>query len=209
MMSDRGTASNGSFVAVGAVAGALSAFIFTVVHQLVISSIWFALPAMLAAGALCGSCLAWSYLSVTHTLSVSTWLRYNLLYLVIFLAIGAVSVVVFDPITTIAALLQTNEPPRELIGRALPMTGAFTVVSAVGLSVLYRPSWFGILTLFVTTAVLVLLLGLNISILGFVDVASGQVLVLAETFGLLVVLAGVYMVSVLVFARDRLYRRSA
>ena len=79
----------------------------------------------------------------------------------------------------------------------------------MGLSVLYRPSWYGILTLFVTTAVLVLLLGLNISILGFVDVASGEVLVLAETFGLLVLLAGVYMVSVLVFARERLYRRSA
>lgn len=209
MTSDRAKTSNGGFIGFGAVAGALSVLIFTAVHQLVISSIWFALPAMLAAGVLCGACLAWSYLSVTDSVSVSTWLRYNLVYLVMFLALGAVSVVVFDPITTIAALLQTNEPPRDLIGRALPMTGAFTVATAVGLSVLYRPSWYGVLTLLVTTTVLVLLLGLNISILGLVDVTSGQVLVLAETFGLLATLTGAYVVAVLLLARERLYRRTA
>ena len=209
MTSDQPRTSNTRFVVVGAIAGSLSALIFTAIHQLIISSIWFALPAMLIAGALCGTCLAWSYLSVADSISASTWLGYNLLYLVMFVALGAVSVVVFDPITTIAALLQTDEPPGELIGRALPMTGAFTIATAVALSGLYRPSWYGVFTLLVTTTVLVLFLGLNISILGLVDVASGQVFVLAETFGLLVGLTGVYVVSVAILARARLYRGSA
>jgi hypothetical protein len=124
--------------------------------------------------------------------------------------LGVVSVAVFDPATTIAALLQTNEPPQELIGRALPMTGAFMVATAVVLSVLYRVSWYGALSLLVTSATLVLLLGLNISILGLVAVPSGEVRVLAETFGLLASLAVVYVAVVLTVAREQLlHRRSA
>ena len=199
-----------SLTAMGALAGAFSALVFTVVHQVLISSIWFALPAMLGAGAVCGACIAWSYRLVTPTASASTWLRYNLIFLAMFVALGVVSVAVFDPITTIAALLQTNEPPRELIGRALPMTGGFMLATAIGLAVLYRPSWSGALGLLVTTIVLVLLLGLNISILGLVDVPSGEVRVLAETFGLLAALAIVYVAVVLRVARKHLpWRRSA
>jgi hypothetical protein len=56
----------------------------------------------------------------------------------------------------------------------------------------------------------VLLLGLNISILGLVAVPSGEVRVLAETFGLLASLAVVYVAVVLTVAREQLlYRRSA
>ena len=160
-----------SLPAIGALAGAVSALVFTAVHQVLISSIWFALPAMLGAGAVCGACIAWSYRLVTPSASAGTWLRYNLMFLAMFIALGVVSVVVFDPITTIAALLQTNEPPRELIGRALPMTGGFMLATAVVLTVLYRPSRSGAIALLVTIVVLVLLLGLNISILGLVDVA--------------------------------------
>lgn len=190
--------------AVGALAGAFSALVFTAVHQVLISPIWFALPAMLGAGALSGACLAWSYRLVTPSASASTWLRYNLIFLAMFVALGVVSVAVFDPITTIAALLQTNEPPRELIGRALPMTGGFMFATTVVLIALYRPSWFGAFSLLVTTVVLVLLLGLNISILGLVDVASGEIGVLAETFGLLAALVFVYAAAVLTVARKDL-----
>jgi hypothetical protein len=64
--------------------------------------------------------------------------------------------------------------------------------------------------LLVTSATLVLLLGLNISILGLVAVPSGEVRVLAETFGLLASLAVVYVAVVLTVAREQLlYRRSA
>ena len=199
-----------SLPAIGALAGAFSALVFTVVHHVLISSIWFALPAMLGAGAVCGTCIAWSYCLVTPSPSASTWFLYNLMFVAMFVALGTVSVAVFDPITTIAALLQTKEPPRELIGRALPMTGGFMLATAVILTVRYRPSWSGAIGLLVTTVVLVVLLGLNISILGLVDVPSGEVRVLAETFGLLGALAIVYVAAVLTLARGRLpYRRRA
>src|SRR5262245_56624016 len=66
-MTTRTPRAAGSFAGIGALAGAFAALVFTIVHQIVISPIWFALPAMLAAGALCGTCIAWSYLSVVRT----------------------------------------------------------------------------------------------------------------------------------------------
>src|SRR5262245_16520875 len=191
----------GGFAGIGALAGVFAAFTFTVVHQLVISAIWFALPAMLVAGALCGTCIAWSYLSVVRTPSLASWLRYNLIYLVMFVALGGVSMFTFDPVTTIAALLATTEPPVALIGQALPLTGMFIVAAAALLTLLYRPSLTGAIAILVTVAVLVLLLGLNISILGFVDVPSGEVQVLGETLGLLLALTSTYAVGVLAIVR--------
>jgi hypothetical protein len=175
--------------------------VFTGIHQLLISSIWFALPAMLVAGALCGACLAGTYLLVAWTPSAAGWLRFNLLFLAMFVALGATSIAVFEPVTTIAALLQTNEPPRDLIGRALPMTAIFALAMALLLSALYRPRLVGALALTGTTVVLLLLLGLNISVLGLVEVAKGETHLLGATFGLLLGLAAVYALVVLAFAR--------
>jgi len=188
-------------VGIGAIAGIISALVFTVVHQLLISSIWFALPAMLVAGAVCGGCLAGTYLLAVRTPSSRGWLRFNLLFLAMFVALGATSVAVFDPVTTITALLQTNEPPRELIGRALPMTAAFAFATAVLLSLVYRPRLPGVLAITGTTVVLLVLLGLNISVLGLVAVTKGEARLLGETFGLLVGLASVYAAVVLSFVR--------
>jgi hypothetical protein len=194
------------FIGSGAFAGALSAFGFTAVHQLLINPIWFALPAMLVAGALCGTCLAWSYTLVVSPSAIRTWLRYNLYYLVMFVALGLTSLVAFEPVTTIAALLQTNEPPRALIGRALPVSGLFTLATAAVLSLVYRASWRGAGGLLVTAAVLVVLLGLNISILGLVGVPRAALGVLGEVFVLLVALGGIYAGVVVWLNRTRFGR---
>ena len=199
----------GRFASYGALAGVLATLVFTIVHQLLISPIWFAFPAMLAAGSLCGACLAWSYLSVARAPSQSGWLGYNLLYLFMLGALGCVSLLAFEPVTTIATLLATSEPPRALIGQALPMTGVFMVVAATLLGLVYRPSPRGILSILVTVVLMVLLLGLNISVLGFVDVPSGAAFVLLETFGLLLVLMLSYSIGILLLTGVRLARRSA
>src|SRR5512132_2384673 len=99
------------FAASGALAGALSALIFCMVHELLISSIWFAIIPMLVAGAISGTCLAWSYALVVKSQTIRSWLRYNILFVVILVALGAVSLVIFEPVTTIAELLKSNEPP--------------------------------------------------------------------------------------------------
>ncbi len=191
------------FVGAGALAGSFSAFVFTAIHQLLISSIWFAFPIMLLAGALCGTCIAWSYMLVTATPTARSWLEYNLLYLVMFVALGVTSLAAFRPVTTIAALLAAHEPPNALIGRALPVTGLFTLAAATLLVIRYRPGWRRAGGVFVTTAVLVALLGLNISILGFVAMPRSELGVLLEVFLLLLAIFGVNAAAVMALGRSR------
>ena len=183
------------FTASGAFSGALSVLVFCVVHQLLISPIWFALVAMLVAGAVSGTSLAWSYSIVARNPTIGSWIRYNLLYVAILLALGAVSLIMFEPVTTISALLKSNEPPRALIGHALPITVFFTLGSAGLLTVLYRPRRLGALAIFVTTLVVVFFLGLNISILGLVFVPKSSLYVIGEVVALIVALAVVYAAS--------------
>jgi hypothetical protein len=161
---------------------------------------------MLLAGTICGTCLTWSYTLAIRTHTVGNWVRYNLFYLAMFVALGLTSLIAFEPVTTIAALLQVNEPPRALIARALPVTGLFTLASAVLLSVIYRPGWLGAAGLLLSTGVLVLLLGLNISILGWVGVPRAALVVLVEVLALLLALAGIFVGVVVGLNRSRFGR---
>jgi hypothetical protein len=76
--------------------GALSAFVFCVIHQLIISSIWFAIGAMLVAGAVCGTCLAWSYALSIKNHTVRSWIQYNALYVGILFGLGITSLIMFS-----------------------------------------------------------------------------------------------------------------
>jgi hypothetical protein len=190
------------FVAAGAFAGTLSALIFTVVHQLLISPIWFAIAAMLVAGAVCGTCLAWSYAVVEKRPTVRTWMFYNALYVLILIALGMSSIIALTPVTTIAALLERSEPPRALIAQAFPVTGVFTAGSAAGLMALYRPGWRGAWALLATTIAIVLLLGMNISILGLVVVPRSGFHVLAEVLALIVTLALTFVTTMAYLCRS-------
>jgi hypothetical protein len=176
----------------GTVAGAFSGLVFCVIHQVAISSIWFAVGPMLIAGAVCGTCVAWSYALVVKNYSVRSWAQYNALYVAALVGLGVTSLIMFEPVTTIPALLQSDAPPRALIGKALPVTGGFTAACAVVLTLLYRPGWRGAGAILLTTAFVVLFLGLNISILGLVSVPKSMLHVLAEVLGLIVSLALVY-----------------
>ena len=189
-------------------AGALSAFVFCVIHQLIISSIWFAIGAMLVAGGVCGACLAWSYALTIKTQTVRSWFEYNALYVCTLVGLGITSLAMFEPVTTIPALLKSNAPPRALIAQALPITALFTAGCAALLTVLYRPGWRGAGAIFVTTVLVVLFLGLNISILGLVFVPRALFYVLAEVLALIVSLALVYAGSMALIWRDSLRHRS-
>jgi hypothetical protein len=195
------------FIASGTAAGAFSAFIFCVVHQLLISPIWFATVAMLVAGAVCGTLVAWSYTVAVDNKSVRSWMQYNALYVVILFALGIASLIAFEPVTSIAKLLESNEPPRALIGRALPITGVFTVGSAALLTLIYRPRWIGALALLLTAVGIVAFLGLNISILGLVFVPRSSLYVIAEVLALIVTLALVYAAAIAYAWRATLTRK--
>lgn len=192
MTSQRRVLNLGWFAASGGIAGAFSALIFTAVHQLLISRIWFAIVAMLVAGIACGTSLAWSYALAIGIPSLRSWIQYNACYVAILIGLGLTSLAAFEPVTTIAQLLQSSEPPRGLIARAFPMTVLFIAGSATMLTALYRPRWRGAAAILVTTVLIVLVLGLNISILGLVSVQKTQLVVIAEVLALVIVLAVVY-----------------
>lgn len=198
------TSKKGAFAASGALAGAVSALIFCAIHQLLISSIWFAIIAMLVAGAVAGCCLAWSYALAVKEQTVRSWFQYNMAYVAILLALGAVSLVVFEPVTTIPELLRSNEPPRALIGEAFPITIFFTLASAGALTLIHRPGWQGTAAILLTTFVIVLSLGLNISILGLVFVPRSSLYVITEVVALIAALAVVYAAAMAYIWRSHL-----
>lgn len=181
-----------NYTRAGAIAGGMSTLVFTIVHQILISDIWFSFPFMLLAGALCGLCIGWSFGLLVERPSLGGWLRYNLLYVTVLLLLGLASTLAFDPVISMTALMQTSGPPDALIAQAFPMTLAFTLASALMLSLLYGPNWRNFVAISLTTTALVLLLGLNISALGLVSIPRGSFYLVAEFLGLVVLLDAVY-----------------
>ncbi|MFC2085794.1 hypothetical protein ACFLRO_01135 [Bacteroidota bacterium] len=176
----------------GALAGITSALVFTVIHDVLISDIWFsALPMMIAGGA-CGASLGWSYSLLIENPSIKNWVRYNLIYDAMFVALGVVSIVMFEPVTTIAKLIEANEMPHALIGQALPLTAGFTLVVVLVLGVLYGTRLLHYGSILVTTVLLVIFLGLNVSVIGLVAIPMGSIQLIVELFGLILAINAVY-----------------
>jgi hypothetical protein len=198
-----------AYIRSGAVAGAASAFAFALIHDVFISDIWFSLLIMMVAGAVCGVCVGWSYGLLVEKPSVGSWLRYNMLYVAMFVLLGVASVLVYDPMTTIAALVAANEPPGELIRQAMPMTVVFTLATAAVVNLLYGRSWPRFGAILLTCAVLVLALGLNISVIGLVYIPRGSLYLVAELLGLILAINVVYVTLFIALERKSLVGGSA
>jgi hypothetical protein len=194
----------GNFIRSGALAGALSVFAFTIIHDLFISDIWFALVIMLIAGALCGLCIGWSYALLTKAPSTGSWWRYNMLYVGLLFLLGIVSVLIFEPPTTIAALSAANEPPEQLIRQAYPFTALFTLFAAVFISLIFRANWRQFSVVLLTCTILIFLLGLNVSVLGLVYIPHGSLYLVTEFFGLILFINVVYATFFMALERKRL-----
>ena len=152
-------AGSANFARSGAVAGALSTFAFTVIHHILISNIWFSFPFMAFAGALCGACIGWSYSLLFTRPTLNSWLGYNAVYVAMLMLLGAVSALLFEPVVSMATLMQSSGPPSALIEQALPMTLLFTLVCAVSIGLLFGRSRLQFGAILLTTTTLVLLLG--------------------------------------------------
>lgn len=176
----------------GAIAGAASALAFTALHQIIISDIWFSVIPMVIAGAVCGVCLAWSYASLFAQRTPATWWRYTLTYVALLAVLGLTSVVLFEPVTTIPALLATNRPPVALFRKSVPLTVGFTIGSAILLWMLWGRRVIDAIAVLVTCTAIVLVLGMNVSIMGLVRLTRGGIALVAEQFGLTLFLGIVY-----------------
>lgn len=176
------------FMPAGAIAGAASVVVFTVVHDLIISDIWWMLGPMVVAGALSGLCLAWTFERLFQRRSIATWVAYNAAYLAMFGALAAASVIIFEPVTTMAAISAEGGPVDELIVRALPLAGAFTLGTTGVLGRLLSRRWSDYLRLLLVITVLMVFLGLNVSVLGLVEFSGDALTPVVVFFGLIVLL---------------------
>jgi hypothetical protein len=187
----------------GAAAGAVSAFLFTALHHLVISDIWATLPLMMAAGALCGVCVAWSFSRLFPAPTQASWIGYNLFYVALLVLLGVASIVVFEPVTTAAALLAADEPPRELMRMATPLTVAFILASTALIWWLWGRNLVDVAAILLTCAVLLVLVGTNVAILGLVHIPMGTVPLVAKFFGLVLALDAGYVGAFLALERQQ------
>ena len=179
----------------GAIAGVASVLVFTVIHYFTISNIWNMFFIMSAAGVLCGVCLAWSFVLVVEEPSSRSWIAYNGWYVSMMVLLGVTSVLVFEPVTTIPALMLDSQPPDELFREAMPMTVGFLLTFSVVMSLIYRRSLKGYGILLLTSTVLVLFLGLNVSVIGLVFVPRGSLHLIGELFALILALGLIYVTA--------------
>lgn len=194
---------DGHYLRSGALAGAAAALAFTAFHQLVISNIWFSLPIMMIAGALCGLCVGWSYEKLYRTPSSGGWVRYNLVYVAMFVLMSGVSVIIYEPITTMAAVIDGGSP-NELYREAWLMTVLFTIGAAIGINLMFGRRRSTYLPVFVTCIVLVVTLGLNVSIIGLVDIPISGAYLVAEFLGLILFLDVAFVAVFVLLERDQL-----
>jgi hypothetical protein len=193
---------NGRFLLSGMIAGAASTVVFTAIHHLFISNIWFSLLPMLIAGALCGLCLAWSYGRLFRPPSIPTWLLYNLVYIGLFFLLGILSILIFEPVVTIPQLIVANEPPDELIRQAMPLTIGLILGSAALITILWGRNLVDVAAILLTCTVLIILLGLNVSVLGLVYLPGSAISLIAKMFGLILLLNLVYLATFLLLERE-------
>lgn len=173
-----------------------------------ISSIWFMLIPMLAAGAMCGSMVSWSYALLVDRPSVAGWLGYNALTVVLLFLLGPISLLLFEPIMTIPELVSSPSGlPDELFQEVLPLVALYTPLMALIITRLHSRRWSGFGVVLITCAVLVFLLGLNIAPMGLVSVPVQSYYLVAETFGLILALNLVFAATFIGLERRRLLAR--
>ena len=190
-------------IGAGAIAGAVSITVFTVLHQLFINPIWFLYPVMLVAGVLCGISLAWCYSVLVGEPSRGSWAQYIAMFTLMFGLLAAASVFLYEPVYTMAEIVESSGGNPIPFSETAALMAVFTVAWAASLTIVYRAGWRGFWATLAATSVLMLLLGFNVSTMGLVDIPKSAWILVAEFFGFVAALSVSYG---LVFAMIR--RRS-
>lgn len=197
-----------SYIRSGAVAGIISTLIFTIAHHIFIANIWFSFPLMAVAGIICGVLIAWSYELLFNISSAATWAKYNFIFIIMFLLLGLMSVMIFEPVTTLADVMSNNQRPDKLIAHAMPLTISFILASTILISLLCGEKISHYLAILLTCSVLVLILGINVSIIGLVDIPKNSFYLIFELFALIILIMTAYAIMFLILERKRLINKN-
>lgn len=187
-------------VAHGALAGLVVVLGFMVVHDILISDIWFNAGPMLFAGALCGGCLTWSYLSASDDDSLAAWFPYLALYAAEMIVLGAVSVIILEPRFTMVELMTADDAFARLLPPSIPLLIGAIVVGTTLIWLYYGRRRSALAPILVTQVLLVFLLGHQFAFLGLVESSSALFVVFLEFALTTVVLAALFGLGVLVAA---------
>ncbi len=184
-------------IAMGAASGTITVLLFTLLHALLISDIWFNVVPMMVAGAVCGASLVWSYRAAVADHAPRRWLAYVGACSGLLITLGIVSLVVLEPRFTMTDLVDNDEALGLLLPPALPLMGAATVV---GTGLLWL--WLGrrpraLVPLLVSQLLLVFFVGHNLAILGLIEMSSDLLVGLAEFVGLTLLLGGLFAAGVI------------
>ena len=165
---------------------------FTVLHQVFINPIWFLYPVMLVAGVLCGVSLAWCYSVLVAEPSTKSWASFVGLFTVMFGLLAVASALVYEPVYTMAEIVESTGGNPIPISETAALMVFFTVGWAALLTIGYRAGWKGFWVTLAATVVLMLLLGINVSTMGLVDIPKSGWVLVAEFFGFVAAIGGSY-----------------
>lgn len=193
-----------TFIFSGALSGFISTLIFTIVHHILISNIWFSFIFMAIAGIISGISIAVSFGFLLKSTPNINWWKYNLFYIIMFMLLALCSVIFFEPVITMSTILQSNGPPDKLIRNAFPMTIIFTASFAVLLSIMYAKKIVQMVSILITSSILMLVLGLNVSIIGLVEIPSNSLYLIFELFLLIILIISIYAISFSILERKRI-----
>lgn len=181
----------------GALSGVVVVLGFTIVHNLFIADIWFNAGPMFFAGALCGSCIVWSYRKGVPDHSTAAWFWYAGLYAVEMIALGAVSLALLRPRFTMTELLVADDAFERLMPPSVPLLiGAILVGTALVWLYCGRRGT-ALAPILVTQVLLVFLLGHQFAFLGLVESSSALLVVFGEFALIAVSLTVVFCLSVM------------
>lgn len=171
-------------------------FGFIVVHDALISDIWFNAGPMLFAGALCGFSVVWSYRAAVTDHSTAAWLRYSGLYAAEMILLGAVSLLVLRPQFTMAELMVADDAFDRLLPPSVPLLIGAVVAGTALIWIYYARRPAALLPILITQVLLVFLLGHQFAFLGLVESSSALLLVFAEFSLVMVGLTVVFSLGV-------------
>jgi hypothetical protein len=149
-------------------------------------------PVMAFAGAVCGLSLSWCYAELVPEPSWRSWWGYVGMFIVMFGFLTLASVIIYDPIITMTEMVESSGGNPIPMFETMTLMVVCTVVWARLLTLIYKGGWRGFGAASVTIAVLMLLLGFNLSTVGLVDVPTEGWVLLAEFFGHVAALSVTY-----------------
>ena len=123
------------------------------------------------------------------------WFTLNAAYVGTLLALGVVSVMLYEPEWTFAELNVPNPPLGDLFTRVVPLMVIYTVGATLLVWASFGRVRSAFVPILVTEALLVLLLGHNVAIIGLVSIPAGSWYLVGEMLALVAFLGIVYAVA--------------